>query len=378
MQSKFPQIGVSIFATMSQWCRELGAINLAQGCPDFDCDPTLFALVQKYMRQGFNQYSPMEGIFPLRESIAQKIYNSYGVNYNPATEITITAGATEAVYCAIAATVRTGDEVIYFEPAFDSYLPNILMQGGVPVPIALHYPDYKIDWGLVRSKMNKNTRLVIINSPHNPTGMILSKADMDELETLSEEFDFYLLSDEVYEHLVFDDKKHESVAAYENLRKRSFIIYSFGKVFHITGWRLGYCLAPAAMMDAFRKIHQFVNFSAVTPLQYAVQEYMQEPRHYLDLPQFYQQKRDLLIALLKDSRFQLIPSQGTYFQLVSYENISDQNDRQFSELLIREYGVACIPLSPFYHDGKDEKIIRFCFAKKEQTLIDAAKILCKI
>lgn len=378
MQSKFPQIGVSIFATMSQWCRELGAINLAQGCPDFDCDPTLFALAQKYMHQGFNQYAPMEGILPLRESIAQKIYNSNGINYNPVSEITITAGATEAVYCAIAATVRQSDEVIYFEPAFDSYLPNILMQGGVPVPIALYYPEYKIDWSLVRSKINKRTRLVIINSPHNPTGMVLSKGDMCELETLSEEFDFYILSDEVYEHLIFDNNKHESLAVYKNLRKRSFIVYSFGKIFHNTGWRLGYCIAPATMMDAFRKIHQFVTFSAATPLQYAVQEYMQEARHYLDLPQFYQQKRDLLIALLKSSRFQLIPSCGTYFQLVSYENISDQNDRQFSELLIKKYGVACIPLSPFYHDGKDEKLIRFCFAKKEKTLLEAAQILCKI
>lgn len=376
--SKLQSTGISIFATMSQLCRDHGAINLAQGCPDFDCDPQLVELVYKYMKLGFNQYAPMEGIIGLREAISEKTQRLYHAFYNPQTDITITAGATEAIYTALTSVVEPGDEVILFEPAFDSYIPVIRLSGGVPVPIRLSYPDYRIDWNSVKEKVTSRTRVILINSPHNPTGAVLTKADLDALAEVSEGKNILIISDEVYEHIIFDEAEHVSVALHPELRQKSFIVASFGKTFHTTGWRMGYCIAPAPLSAAFRKVHQFVTFSASTPAQYAITDYLDRSENYLGLPEFYQKKRNYFLELMKHSAFKFIPSTGTYFQLMAYDAISDKSDLEFSSWLVQELKVASIPLSPFYSKGSDAKIVRFCFAKKEETLQQAAEKLCAI
>ena len=289
--------GMSIFATMSQLCRDNNAINLSQGCPDFDCDPELTELLTQAMKNGYNQYSPMEGILPLREGISEKYYNLYNVKYHPVTDITITAGATEAVFVAISSVVKKGDEVIVFEPAFDSYVPVIKLAGGIPVPVSLEYPDYKINWETVKNHISNKTKLIIINSPHNPTGTLLNSNDFAQLSKIVDENDIYILSDEVYEHIIFDGHQHESLALHPTLIPKSFIVGSFGKTFHTTGWQMGYCIAPPALSFEFRKVHQYVTFSAFTPAQYAIAEYIKNKDHYLQLPRFYEQKRNFFLFL---------------------------------------------------------------------------------
>lgn len=375
---KLPNIGTSIFSIMSQLANEHDAINLSQGFPSFSSDAKLLSLVNQYMKKGFNQYAPMQGILPLRESLAEKMASLYAVNYHPEDEITITAGATQAIYAAITAVVREGDEVIIFEPAYDCYVPAIQLNGGIPVAIELKYPDYKIDWEQVKNSINRNTKMIIINTPHNPTGSVLNKEDMQVLERLTKETDILILSDEVYEHIIFDGLPHESVAKYPNLANRSFVIYSFGKTFHNTGWKMGYCLAPKNLMKEFRSVHQFIVFSVNTPIQYALAEYMKDPNTYLGLNEFYEKKRNFFLNAISDSRFEALPAKGTYFQSLSYKNITDEKDLDFAKRLTIEHKVASIPLSPFYKNKTDNKVLRFCFAKDEKTLEKAAKKLCKI
>ncbi|MFL5730905.1 MAG: methionine aminotransferase [Cytophagaceae bacterium] len=376
--SKLPKVGTTIFTVMSQLSHEHKAINLAQGFPDFPCSEKLISLVNEYMRKGFNQYAPMAGILPLREKISHKTKELYNAEYDPHTEITVTCGATEACYAAITSLVRLGDEVIIFEPAFDCYIPVIELSGGVPVFVELHYPDYKINWKQVEEKISSRTRMIIINSPHNPTGSVLSSEDLDQLSRVVRGTGILIMSDEVYEHIIFDHTRHESVLLRPELRERSLVISSFGKTFHTTGWRMGYCLAPAHLSTEFRKAHQFITFSAPTPMQFALADYLEEKDMYLGLPAFYQKKRDLFAALMKDSRFEFVPSAGTYFQLMSYKKISDEHDVDLAKRLTIEAGVASIPVSVFYHQRTDEHILRFCFAKEEETLKRAAEKLCRI
>jgi methionine transaminase len=376
--SKLPKTGTTIFTVMSQLSHEYNAINLAQGFPGFPCSEKLIELVSKYMLQGFNQYAPMPGIMSLREKISQKTKELYGAYFDPATEITVTCGATEACYAAITALIRPGDEVIIFEPAFDCYIPIIELSGGKPVFVQLHYPDYKISWKEVEEKITSRTRMIIINSPHNPTGSVLSSQDLDELSRLVKGTGILIMSDEVYEHIIFDNVRHESVLLRPELRDRSMVISSFGKTFHTTGWRMGYCVAPAALSAEFRKVHQFITFSAPTPMQYALSDYLEEKEMYEGLPEFYQKKRDLFSNLMQPSRFEFIPSGGTYFQLMSYKNISQEHDVDLAKRLTRDIGVASIPVSVFYHNQTDEHILRFCFAKEDDTLKRAAEKLCRI
>ncbi len=376
--SKLPDVGTTIFTVMSQLAHQYKAINLAQGFPDFGTSGELISLVHKYMEEGFNQYAPMPGILPLREKIGRKTSELYGYTPDPETEITLTSGATEACYVAITSIVHPGDEVIVFEPAFDSYVSAIRLSGGKPVFIQMQYPHFTIDWQKVKDKVNSKTKLIIINSPHNPTGAVINKHDIVDLESIVSTRDIYILSDEVYEHMVFDHHHHESILKYPGLRRKSFVVSSFGKTYHSTGWRMGYCIAPAALSKEFRKIHQYVTFSAHTPTQYALNDYIQEKEHYLKLPAFFEGKRNLFLNLMKKSRFEFFPAKGSYFQLASYKNISNETDVDFSKRLVEEHGVAVIPVSSFYHNNKDEKVIRFCLAKKDETLEKAAEILCRI
>jgi methionine aminotransferase len=376
--SKLPNTGTTIFTVMSQMAQEYNAINLAQGFPDFGTPEELISLVHKYMLKGFNQYAPMPGILPLREKISGMVKELYGCTPDPVTEITLTCGATEACYVAITSVLKPGDEVILFEPAFDCYVSAIELCGAKPVYIKMNYPHYAIDWQQVRDKITDKTRLIILNSPHNPTGSVISVHDIHELQSILAGNDILLLSDEVYEHMVFDKLPHESALKYEDIRSKSFVIASLGKTFHCTGWRIGYCIAPAYLTREFRKVHQYNTFSVHTPTQYAVCEYLEQKENYLHLPDFFQAKRDKFLQLLSKSRFELFPAKGSYFQLASYKNISDENDVDFAARITKEFKVATIPVSVFYHDNSDEKIIRFCFAKKEDTLEKAAEILCRI
>jgi methionine transaminase len=378
IRSKLPRTGVSIFAVMSGLANETGAINLSQGFPNFDISKQLISLVNQYMRRGNNQYAPMQGVLPLREAIAAKAQATYGVAYNPETEINITAGATQAIFTAITAIIRPGDEVIIIEPAYDSYGPAVKLNGGTVRYCSLRSPSYSVNWLEVKSLVNANTRMIIINSPHNPTGSVLSAADMGELDRITRKTGIIVLSDEVYEHLIFDGLRHESVCYYPELAARSFVVGSFGKTFHATGWKTGYLMAPADLMTEFRKSHQFVVFASNTPVQHALAEFLADSANYESLPAFYQQKRDYFTGLLTGSRFRIIPSFGTYFQLLDYSRISDENERDFAIRVTREFGVASVPVSPFYHDGQDHKVLRFCFAKTEETLEKAAEILCRI
>ncbi|WP_028981353.1 methionine aminotransferase [Sporocytophaga myxococcoides] len=376
--SKLPDIGTTIFTIMSQMARDYNAINLAQGFPDFKCSNDLVDLVTFYMKKGFNQYAPMTGVQVLREKIAVKSKELYGASVDPDKEVTLTCGATEACYTAITSIVKPGDEVIIFEPAFDCYIPAIQLSGGKPVFIELQYPDYKIDWDLVRKKITEKTSLIIINSPHNPTGAIISKQDIDALTELVRDTDITILSDEVYEHIIFDRAEHHSFLKYPELRERSFVISSFGKTYHTTGWRMGYCIAPEHLSTEFRKVHQYNTFSVPTPMQYALADFLEKKEEYLGLPDFYQRKRDLFLNLMSRSRFKGIPSSGTYFQLMNFGDIANESDVDFAARLTRESGVACIPISVFYHTKKDDSIIRFCFAKEDETLENAARKLCRI
>ncbi len=378
LSSKLPYVGVTIFTVMSKLANDAGAINLSQGFPDFDVYPELPGLVAKYMASGNNQYAPMQGVGALRQRISEKTRDLYGVSYDPDTEITVTSGATEAIFDAILCVVKRGDEAILFEPAYDSYAPAVLLAGGIPVYVRLKYPDYHVDWNEVKDAVTPKTRLLILNSPHNPTGAILGEEDMAALIDIVAGTDLCIVSDEVYEHIVFDGHRHESMARYPELARRSFVISSFGKTYHATGWKLGYCLAPGELSAELQKVHQFVTFASHTPTQFAYAEFLEAKEKYLSLPGFYQQKRDLFLSLIKDSRFRPLPCRGTYFQMLSYEAITDEKDIDFARRLTTVYKVAAIPPSVFYTGGDDHKVLRFCFAKKDETLIAAAERLCGI
>ncbi|MCB2221317.1 MAG: aminotransferase class I/II-fold pyridoxal phosphate-dependent enzyme [Bacteroidetes bacterium] len=378
IRSKLQKQDTSIFAVMSALAQEHNAINLSQGFPDFEISQKLIDLVHKYMRKGKNQYAPMTGIPEIREQIAIKMERLYGVQYDPEREINITAGATQALHTAIAATINDEDEVIVFEPAYDAYVPLIKLHGGVVKFAELKLPDYHIDWQEVKKLLSSRTRMIILNSPHNPTGSVLKPEDLQELEKITSNSDVIILSDEVYEHLIFDQIRHESVCRYPELAKRSFVVGSFGKTFHATGWKTGFVMAPENLMSEFRKIHQFVVFACNTPIQYAIAEFITDSTNYEDLGKFYQRKRDYFLKLIAGSKFKVIPSHGTYFQLLDYSEISDEPEVDFAIRLTREFKLASIPVSVFYHKKTDNKVLRFCFAKKEKTLERAAEILCRI
>lgn len=373
--SKLPNIWPSIFSLMSKMATDHNAINLSQGFPNFPSDPSLIALVDKAMRDGFNQYAPMAGDFDLRMEISKKIENLHNHFYNPETEITITAGATQAIFTIIAATISKGDEVIIFTPAYDSYAPTVELFDGKIVPIQLKPPFYGVDWQEVADKITSKTKMIIINSPHNPSGMLFSEEEMLELQDLAEKNDLLVLSDEVYEHIIFDGNIHQSASKFEALANRSFITASFGKTFHNTGWKMGYCAAPEYLMIEFQKVHQFVVFCVNHPLQKAFATYLKDANHYLKLSDFYQQKRDFFLNLLEGSNFKIIPSKGTYFQMLDFSGISDENDIAFAERLTKEHKIATIPTSVFNEGKRDFKQIRVCFAKTDKTLAEAASIL---
>lgn len=378
LSSKLPSVGTTIFTVMSKMATESGAINLSQGFPDFNCHPRLPELVTYYMHQGHNQYAPMAGVYGLREEIARKTYELYGAQYDVETEVTVTAGATQALFLAMTAFLNDGDEVIIFEPAYDSYLPGVLLNRARPVYYKMESPDYTIDWKQVMKLINGRTKMVIINTPHNPTGTVLGDDDMLQLQKMLSGTDVVVLSDEVYEHIVFDGASHQSVSRFEDLRKRSICVSSFGKTFHTTGWKMGYVLAPENLTTEFRKVYQFAQFSASTPMQFAMADFLKEKDHYLQLSAFYQQKRDLFAGYLEQSRFKKLPSHGTYFQCVDYSDISKSGDQKFVEQLTKKKGVAAIPVSAFYKNNDDHKIIRFCFAKTDETLHQAGELICKI
>jgi methionine aminotransferase len=380
LASKLPQVGTTIFTVMSALATEKNAVNLGQGFPDFDCDPGLIESVATAMKNGLNQYPPMAGITALREAIAQKIGKIYGGTYDPATEITITAGATQALLTAILCCVHPGDEVIVIEPAYDSYVPAIELAGGIPVFVQMEIGSqgYSVPWAKVTAAVTSRTRLIMINSPHNPTGSILRVADLDALMEIVRGTDILILSDEVYEHMVYDEVRHESVCRHAELAARSFVVSSFGKTYHVTGWKVGYVAAPAQLTAEFRKVHQFNVFTVNTPVQHGLAAYMANPAPYLDLPAFYQRKRDLFRDRLRKTRFKLLPSDGTYFQCVDYSAISTMPEADFAKWLTAEIGVAAIPVSAFYHQPRESGIVRFCFAKKEQTLHAALDRLASI
>ena len=378
MQSKLPHIGTSIFTVMSQLAVKHNAINLGQGFPDFPMSETLIDCVTEAMKAGGNQYAHTNGVPVLRERLAEKINSLYGTSINSETEITVTPGGTYAIFSAFSTIIQPGDEVIIFEPAYDSYIPNITFNGGVVVPIALTYPNYSIPWDTLKAAITKKTKAILMNTPHNPTGMVMTKEDIEQLQEIVVTNNLYLISDEVYEHLIYDDKKHESVMKYPELFARSFVCFSFGKTYHCTGWKLGYCVAPENLMKEYRKIHQFNAFSCDTPKQLGIAKHMLDKEAYLSLGNFYQAKRDYLRKLLANTPLKYIPSSGSYFESYSYAAISNESDKVFAEKLVKDYGVAVIPMSAFYHDATDNKVIRLCFAKKEATLEAAAACLQKL
>jgi methionine aminotransferase len=366
--SRLPQVGTTIFTVMSALAQQHGAVNLGQGFPDFDCDPRLLDAVNDAMRSGLNQYPPMPGVSVLREAVAAKIETLYGHTYDPATEITITAGATQAILTAILALVHPGDEVIVLDPCYDSYAPNIELAGGVAVHVPLTPGSFAPDFERIGAAITPRTRAMIVNTPHNPSATVWSAADMERLQALLRPTDIVLIADEVYEHMVFDGQRHESAARYPELAARSVVISSFGKTYHVTGWKIAYAAAPATLTAEFRKVHQFNVFTVNTPMQYGLASFMAEPSHHLGLPAFYQAKRDRFRRGLEATRLRLLPSQGSYFQCVDYSEVSELPDAQFCRWLTEKIGVAAIPLSAFYRDGFDQRIVRFCFAKKDATL----------
>ncbi len=373
IESKLPHLGTTIFTVMSQMAAEHGAINLAQGFPDYDGPQALKDAVKDHIDRGFNQYPPMAGIPALREAVAAKVLDCYGAKVSPDTEVTITPGATEAIFCAVTAVVRPGDEVIMFDPAYDCYEPAVTLAGGRAVRLPLLPPAFRIDWQRVADHITPRTRLIMVNSPHNPTGSVMDADDLAALSTLAEQHDLLVCADEVYEHLIFDGRRHESVLRYPALAARSFAVSSFGKTYHVTGWKTGYCVAPPALTAELRRVHQFVTFVGITPIQWGLAQYMREhPGHVHGLPAFYQQKRDLFVAAIASSRFRTTPSAGTYFQLADYSDISDLPDRQFVEWLTKEKRVAAIPVSVFYATPPDFRYVRFCFCKNDDTLRQAA------
>jgi methionine aminotransferase len=379
--SKLPDVGTTIFTTMSALAQTHGAINLSQGFPDFDGPPELLERVNYYLTHGFNQYPPMMGVAPLRHAIAAKVKDLYALKCDPDKEITVTAGATEALFCAIASVVHSSDEVIVFDPAYDSYDPVIRLQGGVPVHIPLTGSSFAVDWQRVKEAITERTRLIIINTPHNPTGSVLSEDDIHQLRELVSDTNIYLIGDEVYEHMVFDQREHTGLCRYDDLYARSFVISSFGKTYHVTGWKVGYCVAPELLTTEFRRIHQYVTFTVNTPIQHGLADFLQaQPEHHLQLPDFYQAKRDLFCDLLATSKFKIKPSAGTYFQLLDYSEVSDEPDYKLAERWTEELGIASIPISVFYQDAEnyEHKTLRFCFAKDDATLRQAAEILCKL
>ncbi len=377
IDSRFPQMGTTIFTVMSRLAAECGAVNLSQGFPDFQAEPALFDAMHRHMLAGRNQYAPMAGMPELRQAIVDKVAALYGPRYDVESEVTVTAGATQAIFTAIAAFVRPGDEVIVFEPVYDSYVPAIETVGGKAVYAQLRFPDYQPDWELVAGLISPRTRMIIVNSPHNPTGSVNATVSRKKLANLVRGTDIVILSDEVYEHILFDGERHASLCGDPELAERSMVVSSFGKTYHITGWKIGYVVAPAALMAEFRKVHQFNVFTVHAPSQLAIAEYMQDASRHLNLAAFYQQKRDFFRDLLAATPFELLPCHGTYFQLARYDRISDLPDREFAEWLTREVGVAVIPISVFYADGRDDRVVRFCFAKQEATLRAAAERLCK-
>jgi methionine aminotransferase len=377
IKSKLPAAGTTIFTIMSSLAVTHKAVNLGQGFPDFPMDEALTGLVADAMKQGHNQYVHMCGLPALRESIAEKCSKLYNTNISADTDITITPGGTYAIYTAFTAMLQPGDEVILFEPAYDSYIPNIEINGAVAVPVSLTYPGYKIDWQEVRRKISPKTRAIIINSPHNPTGSVLEENDIEQLRSIVKDSNIIIVSDEVYEHLIFDNKPHLSMLRYPDLLERSFVCFSFGKTYHCTGWKLGYCIAPDALMKEFRKVHQFNCFTCNSPMQYALAAFLKEEDKYLQLGKFLQQKRDYFSACMQQTKFVPLPSYGSYFQLYSYENISDEAEYDFAVRLTKEAGVATIPVSAFYKKAENNQVLRFCFAKKESTLEEAVTRLIK-
>jgi methionine aminotransferase len=375
--SKLPDVGTTIFTVISALAAEHKAINLGQGFPDFQMDNRLTALVTAAMNNGHNQYVHMNGLPALRQRLAEKVYSLYNTNVHPDTEITITPGGTYAIYTAFTAILQKGDEVIVFEPAYDSYIPNIEINGAIAVPISLSFPGYRIDWEKVKEKISAKTKAIIINSPHNPTGSLLQEEDIAALQQLVKDTGIFI-SDEVYEHLVFEGKKHLSILKYPDLYERSFVCFSFGKVYHCTGWKMGYCIAPPALMKEFRKVHQFNCFTCNSPMQYALADFLNEKDVYLQLGNFLQNKRDYFLDAMKQTRFTPLPSYGSYFQLYSYAAVSDESEYDFAVRLVKEYGVATIPVSAFYKHGQENKVIRFCFAKANETLDEAVKRLKNI
>lgn len=378
IKSKLPNAGETIFTVMSVLANQHKAINLGQGFPDFQMSEELTDLVASAMKGGFNQYTHMNGYPQLREVLSQKIEFLYKNQVSAEKEITITPGGTYAIYTALTTVLQRGDEVIVFEPAYDCYIPAIEMNGAVPVLIPLQYPDYKINWELVKSKITEKTKVIFINSPHNPTGSVLSKSDIEELSSIVKGTSIFILSDEVYEHLIFDGKEHESIVKYPDLFGRSFVCFSFGKVFHCTGWKLGYCVAPTSLMEEFRKIHQFNAFTCNTPMQHGIAKYLEDPKTYIELGKFMEQKRDYFQNLMKDTRFTPLVTHGSYFQIYSYEKITDQPDKDFAKRVTIENGVATIPVSAFYKESTDHKVLRFCFSKKDETINEAISRLIKL
>ncbi len=375
INSKLPHTGTSIFTIMSGLAKEHNAINLSQGFPDFGCSPKLIEITQQQINSGFNQYAPMAGAQPLREAISELMQNCYQAQYHPETEITVTAGATQGIYTSIAAFINKGDEVIVFEPAYDCYIPAIQVHGGIVKPIGLNYPNFKINWEVVKNTITDNTKMIIINSPHNPSGTTLEAGDLIELEKIIAGTNIIVVSDEVYEHMVFDGKPHQSVARYKSLASQSIIVSSFGKTIHATGWKIGYVAAPKELMVEFRKVHQFLVFCVNHPFQLALAEYLKDDSTYKELHQFYQTKRDFFRKLISGSRFQIETCTGTYFQLLNYKNITNEKDTDFAIRLTKEKGLASIPLSVFYTQPTQQQLLRFCFAKKDETLQKAAEIL---
>ena len=375
VSSKLPDASTSIFAVMSKLSTEEKAINLSQGYPDFPSSPELIALVNKAMKEGFNQYAPMPGIYSLREAISEKIEMLYGTSYDPETEITVTAGATQAIYTIITSLVQKDDEVIIFAPAYDCYDPTIRLNGGKTVELELKAPDFKVNWEEVKASISEKTKMIIINTPHNPTGSVLSRQDMLTLQELVKDTKIIILSDEVYEHLIYDGLEHQSIARFPGLAERSFLVASFGKTFHSTGWKMGYCAGPVALMKEFRKVHQFNVFSVNHPVQKALATYLEDKEHYLSLPKFFQAKRDLFLDAIKDSKFSFTPSSGTYFQLLDFSGISNESDLELAKKWTREQKLASIPVSAFYNKRIDQKVLRFCFAKSDETLLRGAAIL---
>lgn len=377
VSSKLPQAGTTIFTVMSALASKYNAINLSQGFPEFPVSEELIRLVHQHMIDHHNQYAPMQGVLSLRERIAEKVEGQYHAKIDPETEVTITAGATEAIYATVAALVWPGDEVIILEPAYDSYMPAVLVNGGIPVPVHLNH-DFSVNWQAVEDKITPKTRMIMVNTPHNPSGMIFSAADLQHLAHITRDSQIIVLSDEVYEHIIFDGCVHQSVLRNEELAMRSVAISSFGKIFHATGWKVGYCIAPAWLTKEIRKIHQYLQFSVHTPTQHALADFLEDKNHYTGLAQFYQRKRDLFLQQMKASPFRALTARGTYFQLFSFRDFSDQPDKNFAEYLTREVGVASIPISVFYQDGTDHRLLRFCFAKNDETLIKAANILSQL